>query len=163
MTANVVVVPRNPREVETRFLSRMNTFEGVKIQETDRIGKDGQFEIGPMTVEISPAADLVAIRAAVEASCAPAREVDVVKALTRLAMTTVHQSDWSAARLSAYSEMLAEYPGDAVMDTLTKWHKRGSKWFPTVPELVEVIEIKARRRMRVRDAVMKEIERRAAA
>lgn len=65
--------------------------------------------------------------------------------------------------MSAYSDILAEYPGDAVMDTLTNWHKRGSKWFPTVPELVEVIEIKAKRRLRVRDAIKRAEEKAALA
>ena len=154
---------QSPRAAETQLISRLNTFEGVRIQETHRTGKDGQFEIGPMMVEIGPDADLAAITATVEASCAPAKEVDVVRALTRLVMTTAAQGGWNAAKLSAYSEILAEYPGDAVMDTLTKWHKRGSKWFPTVPELVEVIEIKARRRLRVRDALAAEMAKREAA
>jgi hypothetical protein len=128
---------------------------GIKITEYQRIGADGQFETGPMSILIEPGANLEAIKAELAPSMAPAQERDIVKALTRLALTTAHQTEWSAAKLSAYSDILAEYPGDAVMDTLTNWHKRGSKWFPTVPELVEVIEIKARRRLRVKAAIQR--------
>ncbi len=156
MTTAVAVA--DPRQVETRLVSQLATLPGVKIRENHRIGKDGQFETGPLTVLLDTTADIPAIQSMVDVACQPAPIGETVRALTRLALMTAHQTEWSEAKLSAYTDVLADYPGDAVLETLTNWHKRGNRWFPTVPELVEVIEIKARRRLRIRDAV-----RRAAA
>lgn len=143
----------NPRHVETQLVSALNSLPGITIKETDRIGKDGQFEIGPMMVSIGPEVDLPAVRSMVEEACRPATLPETVEALTRLALVTAHQSPWTEATLSAYADLLCDYPGDAVLDVVRNWHKRGSKWFPTGPEIVESVEIRARRRLRIRDAL----------
>lgn len=114
-----------------------------------------------MRVEFSESADLERLRKLVDEACKPALPTEMAKILTRMALTTSHPTPWSEAKLTAYLEVLSEYPGDAVMETLTNWHKRRAKWFPTVPELVESIEIKARRRLRIREALREEIARRA--
>lgn len=147
---------QNPRHVETQLVSALNSLPGIRIVERDVIGKDGQFEIGPMTVDLGPEADLPAIRSMVEEACRPAPLRDTVEALTRLALVTAHQSPWTEATLSAYADLLADYPGDAVLDVVQNWHKRGSKWFPTGPEIVESVEIRARRRLRIRDALRRQ-------
>lgn len=117
-------------------------------------------EVGATQVTIGPEVDLVALRREVEKACQPASWEQTVMAVTKVALVTAHSEKWDEYKLTAYAEVLSEFPGDAVLETLRGWIRRGEKWMPTVPELIDSIRIKARKRLAMREAVERETERR---
>lgn len=163
-TTNVVPMrdasPPTALQSDRRCELLWRSWAGLKIETQSRTGQDGQVEVGATQVTIGPEVDLAALRREVEEACLPASREQIVMALTKLALITAHSDKWDKFKLSVYAEVLVEYPGDAVLETLRGWIRRGEKWMPTVPELIDSIRIKARKRLAVREAVERETERR---
>ena len=164
MTTNVIPMrdasPPTALQSDRRCELSWRSWAGLAIETRSRTGQDGQMEVAGAQVTIGPEVDLVALRREVEEACRPASRDAIVMAVTKLALVTAHSDKWDQFKLSVYSEVLAEYPGDAVLETLRGWIRRGEKWMPTVPELIESIRVKARKRLAVREAVERETERR---
>lgn len=144
------------RQCELTWLS----WPGLTMVVQSRTGPDGQMDLGSTKVTVGAEVDLAALREVVEEACLPASRDEIVMAVTKLALVTAHSEKWDKYKLSVYAEVLGEYPGDAVLETLRGWIRRGEKWMPTVPELIDSIRIKARKRLAVREAVERETERR---
>ena len=164
MTTNVVPIPTasptTALQSDRRCELSWRSWAGLTIETRSRTGQDGQMEVGATQVTIGPEVDLAALRREVEAACLPASREQIVMAVTKLALVTAHSEKWDKYKLSVYAEVLGEYPGDAVLETLRGWIRRGEKWMPTVPDLIDSIRIKARKRLAVREAVERETERR---
>jgi len=164
MTTNVVPIPTasptTALQSDRRCELSWRSWAGLTIETRSRTGQDGQMEVAATQVTIGPEVDLAALRREVEAACLPASREQIVMAVTKLALVTAHSEKWDKYKLSVYAEVLGEYPGDAVLETLRGWIRRGEKWMPTVPELIDSIRIKARKRLAVREAVERETERR---
>ena len=164
MTTNVVPL-RSASQLTARQWDRQCeltwlSWPGLTMVVQSRTGPDGQMDLGSTKVTIGAEVDLAALREVVEQACLPASREAIVMAVTKLALITAHAEKWDQFKLSVYAEVLAEYPGDAVLETIQSWIKRGEKWMPTVPDLIESIRIKARKRLAVREAVEREAERR---
>lgn len=166
MTTTPNVVPlRSASQLSARQLDRLCeltllSWPGLTMEVQSRTGRDGQMDLGSTKVTIGLEVDLAALREVIEEACLPASREAIVMAVTKLALITAHAEKWDQFKLSVYAEVLAEYPGDAVLETIQSWIKRGEKWMPTVPELIDSIRIKARKRLAVREAVERETERR---
>ncbi len=165
MTTTNVVSLREGSQLTARQLDRQcelfwQSWPGLTMAVQTRTAPDGQLELATTKVTIGAEVDLARLREEVEKACLPASRDAIVMEVTKLALITAHSEKWDKYKLTIYSEVLAEYPGDAVLETLRGWIRRGEKWMPTVPELVDSIRIKARKRLAVREAVERETERR---
>ena len=106
---------------------------------------DGDWNV--VGYELEPGADQDDINLAIDliqVISQPADRKTIIQELTRLHVSTKQRSQEAsdtAMQLQVYAEALAEYPADAVIDALRKWHKtHNGQWWPSLKELTDEID-----------------------
>jgi hypothetical protein len=117
-------------------------------------GWDGYVSRYELTAPISEDDRQTALAFA-EETLAPAGEAFVISELGRLRALTVSRDVGQDLALvfAAYADELTRYPADAVREVLRSWPKSGGKFWPSMAELEERLNVLVAPRQALRDAL----------
>lgn len=127
-------------------------------------GWDGQPKAVQLRLEELSIGEVQDAHRTVSLALLPADDVTAIKYLAKLRASTASRQAASGdvdMVMETYAETFRDYPADVVVEVMTLAPKLFKFW-PTVSELVELMERRTRRRRLVLKAIEQELARRAA-